>query len=1043
MIESLKPNELLIVDNSPGGWTVADYLKQWCEISKRFDIATGNFEIGGFLAMEEAWQKVDEIRVLMGEESTLRTKQAFISALGSIKKRLDESIEEEKNANEFLNGVPAIVEAIKRGKILCRVYKKGRFHAKAFITHSRLEVIGSNALVGSSNLSKPGLTENIELNVQLMGPPVHQVQDWCDRHWDDAEDITPEMLHVIERHIAEYSPFEVYAKALQEYFRGHALTANEWEEARSKLFPRLDRYQKEAYWFLIKISRQHGGAFLCDGVGLGKTFVGLMLIERFVAHEGKRVVLFAPKSARDGVWLPHVKKYLSHIGGTGDFSSLAIFSQTDLNRKGDFPERFARIAEQADIVIVDEAHNFRNLGTSGEDGTEISRYYQLFKLLDRVARTKQIFMLTATPINNRLSDFRHMAELFTRRDEAYFSRTLGINNLTAHFNKLERDLKKELGNDTADYSEELFGATEFLERDALFRTLVVQRSRAYARASQLREKGASAAFPERKSPEVAQYSISKSYGHLLEVFEEAFKKNNPLFTLAMYDQYNMLWYHGPAVDEMAVGRRQQVVSLIRTQFLKRFESSVTAFELSCERLLAKMLAFIEKNSETESEKRRLSKWKAQHATTLGFAYELQQELWADDRDDGEEDEDIVTPELLEAAERLERTNYDVTEMLQETYFDLENLVAFLEEARKFDPKHDDKLQSLVKLLKTKVLKESKVLLFTEFADTARYLQRELKKAGIDGVEEVDSLSKSDRGEIIRRFSPYYNGTTSAELAAAGKKEIRVLISTDVLSEGLNLQDATYMINYDIHWNPVRLMQRIGRVDRRMNPDTEAALVDDHPEVKGMRGIVRFWNFLPPEELNVLLSLYRTVTHKTLMISKTMGIEGRKLLTPDDDYDALREFNEGYEGETTALEDLQLEYQDLLAGDTELGKRLDALPGFLFSGKRQGASAARGIFFCYALPALDKESGEFTEAAGMTRWYLYTLARGDILEEASEIAERIRSKPETPRHCLIDQLVLKDARAKLEKHIKNGYLKRVDAPVGVKPILKCWMELNEE
>ena len=139
------------------------------------------------------------------------------------------------------------------------------------------------------------------------------------------------------------------------------------------MFPQLDRYQKEAYWALMKIARQHGGAFLCDGVGLGKTFVGLMLIERLVLHEGKRVVLFAPKAAKEAVWEPHLREWLPHIGGVGgsaDFSNLAVFSHTDLGRKGDFPERFRRIAELADAVIIDEAHHFRNPGRRGdaEDG---------------------------------------------------------------------------------------------------------------------------------------------------------------------------------------------------------------------------------------------------------------------------------------------------------------------------------------------------------------------------------------------------------------------------------------------------------------------------------------------------------------------------------------------------------------------------------------------------------------------------------------------------------------------------------------------------
>ena len=447
MDQKSRGRDLFIVDNSVSGWTALRYLEEWTAVARGFDIATGNFEIGALLALDGKWQQLEKIRILMGAETTFRTRKAFLDA---VRKRaveiLDSSIEIGKDTNPFLNGVPAILEALRSGQIECRVYDREKFHAKAYITHAKLEVIGSQALVGSSNFSAPGLTQNIELNVQIQSArEVAQLQEWFESHWKEAAGVTDAIIETIERHIRLYTPFDVYAKALHEFFRGHALTETEWDETRSKMFSRIDRYQKEAYWALMKIARQHGGAFLCDGVGLGKTFVGLMLIERLVLHEGKRVVLFAPKATKEGVWEPHLREWLPHIGGidgSSDFSNLAVFSHTDLGRKGDFPDRFRRIAELADVVLIDEAHHFRNPGrrAGGEEESEPSRYYRLYDLLDNAARPKTLFMLTATPINNRLSDFRHMAELFTRRDEAYFARTLGVNNLRAHFNQMEKDV---------------------------------------------------------------------------------------------------------------------------------------------------------------------------------------------------------------------------------------------------------------------------------------------------------------------------------------------------------------------------------------------------------------------------------------------------------------------------------------------------------------------------------------------------------------------------------------------------------------------------
>lgn len=158
-------SELFIVDNSEDDWKVSRYLHDWCVLSKSIDIATGYFEIGSLLKLDGEWQKVDKIRILMGDEISRRTRKAFEQGLAHVKDRLDDSLEREKEQNDFLAGVPAIVEAIRDGKIECRVYRKDKFHAKCYLTHARQEVVGSFGLVGSSNFTLPGITQNVELNV--------------------------------------------------------------------------------------------------------------------------------------------------------------------------------------------------------------------------------------------------------------------------------------------------------------------------------------------------------------------------------------------------------------------------------------------------------------------------------------------------------------------------------------------------------------------------------------------------------------------------------------------------------------------------------------------------------------------------------------------------------------------------------------------------------------------------------------------------------------------------------------------------------------
>ena len=1032
MTTESKAGDLFIVDNSDADWKVLNYLREWTEISRSFDIATGYFEIGALLALDGHWQKLEQLRILMGDEVTRRTRQALAEGVNLARQVLDRSLEHEKESNDFLTGVPAVVEALAGGKIRCRIYNKDRFHAKAYITHGKLAVVGPAALVGSSNFTACGLSSNVELNVQLRRE-VELLQEWYERHWDQAQDVTPEILKVIERHTREYSPFEVYARALQLLFQGHELTAGEWEQTESRMFPVLDQYQKEGYQALMKISRQYRGAFLCDGVGLGKTFIGLMAIERLTQYEKKNVVLFVPKAARTPVWEAKIRKYLPELFG-GDFSRLVLLNHTDLGRGAEYVDRLAAVKQKADVVVIDEAHHFRNLGQKDK-----SRYWHMADL----CAGKTVLLLTATPVNNSLLDLQHMIELFTARDQAYFKAApLGIHSLPGHFRTMEKALERLLGlageGENAEVNQT--EADKVLGNDELFRALVVQRSRAYVQESQKRYDGSMAIFPQREDPRVVEYSVKKTYGRLLGLVEVAFAKKNPLFCLAIY--YPMAYYTGPKTPDVAKeqNRQRQVVGLIRTLFLKRFESSARAFEGSCETLLLKLLAFATRHSVTASEKSRLTRWMGQNEETIRRVHEHQHEKLGSQPE--ESDEDVVTDEMLEDVYELSRDEFKVEEILQETYLDLDQIVDFLRELAKFKPKHDDKLAALMRLLKTdKRLKEHKVLIFSEYMDTARYLADQLRSAGIGTLDEVDSGVKRDRGDIIKQFSPYYNESSTADLTAKGLAETRILISTDVLSEGLNLQDATLLINYDLHWNPVRLMQRIGRVDRRLDPEVEKQICADHPDRAAVRRTVAFWNFLPPDELDSLLRLYKLVSHKTLKISKTFGIEGKKLLKPDDDYDALRDFNHDYEGTPSFLEKLRLEFQDLLKADASLSDRLSILPGKVFSGKQQPTPGVRAVFFCFALPALDGESGQFTEAAGTTRWYLYDRERDNVTEDPGEIVDLIRSQPDTPRRCTTEQKTLREVREKIEKHIKNSYLKRVDAPVGVKPVLKCWMELN--
>lgn len=340
-------------------------------------------------------------------------------------------------------------------------------------------------------------------------------------------------------------PFDVYAKALQEFFRGHEMTATEWEKHQSKIYPILAPYQRESYHGLLKSAESYNGAFLCDGVGLGKTFVGMMLIERLVLHDRLNVALFVPKAAREPVWETTLRQYLPHI--FGKYSKLEIFNHTDLMR-GRMHEDLESVRERAHVIIIDEAHHFRNTGVKGLDPDQrLSHYWRMFDLTEG----KKVFMLTATPINNRITDLQHMIELFTHRKPDYFKDTvLGIHSLPGHFRKVEKDLEKQLQKvqSTRQVVEtNLVEAEKVLSNDTLFQELVQQHSRSYVKKSLAQSENGKVIFPKPREPKVEPYSVKQTYGKVLSLIEEAFNKEKPLFNLGIYYPYG---YYGGATAEI-------------------------------------------------------------------------------------------------------------------------------------------------------------------------------------------------------------------------------------------------------------------------------------------------------------------------------------------------------------------------------------------------------------------------------------------------------------------------------------------------------------
>ena len=1013
-----------LIDNVDGN-TLLKVLESLLVKSAKLDIATGTFEIGAFLSLGKTWQHLDGIRLLMGDETTRRTKEHLIKALQEV---TNDNIESVKEKDDTLHGLAAVRDAIRRGKIVVRVYDKAKFHAKLNLMHAQNSSPVDFATIGSSNFTNPGLTQNVELNSFITDAThIGKLSEWYDDRWEEASEVRAELLRTIERHLRKYPPFTIYAKALHAYFRGREKPADEWEENESVIYQTLSQYQKDGYHAALQIADTWNGALICDGVGSGKTYIGLMLLERYL-RDNKRVLLITPKSVAESVWNSQVSRQLRSKYGRLLREHYDIKLHTDLGRHGGISDDdLDYFREHKDVIIIDEAHHFRN--PSSNRG----------RLLMELARNKKLYLLTATPINNSIDDIYHLINYFAQNNRGHFAE-IGVHDFRRHFRNIEKRL--ENGSETIDIVEQI-EEDDFLRQDPVLRQILIQRSRNYIKDAEMAS-GTHILFPKRVIEPTIDYSLRRVYRTLYGELQDAFDRHDPFLNLAIY---NTVKYHKKP-ERQIENRQKQIVGLIRTLVLKRLESSWRAFEATIENLLLKMAEWLERYAPE-----RFGMWEGTNTRWWGVVQKHIRERLQEDgiltqntletllssvaSNPSEEEDDLASVEteddFIPEDHHLDRLFNDVvddmnflTGLLSRIY----RLFYADELANEPDTRQDDKLQQLLKLLKKHP--NEKLLIFTEFCDTARYLYRQLQYAGFEDIEQIDSRRKVNREEVIERFSPRYNGKLPQDVVP-----VQTLITTDVLAEGLNLQDASTIINYDLHWNPVRLMQRIGRLDRRLDPEIEATLNQTDPTV-------RVWNFLPPAELDDILRLRRRVDGKILRISRTLGIEGQ-FVSPDDPDETLRLFNERYEGTESIEELMNLERQRISESHPKLWRQLSDLPMRLFSGKgindepppflnRDGETiplnrhGSEGLFCCYEMPNRE------------IKWYFYDAEIDEVLDNVEEIWPEVRCGENTWHRTEDGPGGLTEARKKIERHIRK-YLLQIQAPMGAKAKLLAWMEIS--
>ncbi len=1015
-----KPKVQTWIDNRPGN-TVLDAIAALMDVAQSLDVATGFFEVGSFVDLDGKWQHLDHIRLLMGDEINKSSKLAFLQAL-----RRRDGLERIKEKDDWvaLKGLQALVDAIVANQVEARVYTRAKFHAKAY--HFYTPGVVDHGIVGSSNFTHPGLTQNLELN-HFTSDASHlkELAEWYQQAWDEAEPIREELLEILEPHIHGYHPFEIYIKAMRERFLGLEPDGTSWEATESVIYPTLAKYQKDAYFDLMHMAKTWGGGLLCDGVGLGKTFVGLMLIER-ARRDRHKVLVIAPNAAIPSVWKRNLYRFFPE-----DFhkysDDIKVMAHTDFGRQGGVSdEDVQRLRKRYDTIVIDEAHHFRNTNRNRS------------KKMKTLCEGKRVFMLTATPVNNSLVDLYNLINYIAQDNQKKFE-TLGVPHLRRWFSERETILQPD------QLSLDLHDTPDFQQ---FLKHIIVQRSRSYVRGIE-QDSEQNIKFPFRERPQVVEYSLGDVYGkQLLPKLLKALDPDRPRLKLAIYETEK--YKESKEQSKETIDFQSNVVGLIRMMLLKRLESSEVALQSSIEDLLMKHFLVLRDTQPLKAES-----WIAEFQDVYSAMVRHRQERFG--VDDEEENDIPQTPfETKKVAEiqgafHMFGNNQADWQAAIET--DMDVLAVILRELHlKIGPENDAKLQSFIRTIRdTPRLAKEKFVVFSEFKDTARYLETQLKQAFPDeAIVEVDSgRNVKSREVVIRRFSPYYNCMDDKELGEALADPIRILITTDVLSEGLNLQDANIIVNYDLHWNPVRLMQRIGRVDRRM--DTSKPVDYDR---------VYVYNFLCPKDLDDIIHLNARITGKLLKINRALGIEA-PVLNPDDEHQVMDFYLNLGEGTMSDAERLRRIALQLERDHPELWERSAEFPTRIYSGK---PGQGRKLFLCYDVvsgfdtelplaPMNGGERGQGGEGSGPaipkpqarapvydTRWILVDPESGELFEGLEAIHAAIQCDEATPRAIALPE----HDRTRLRRKVEETVLAKQRFKAGISAEhpdkLVCWMEV---
>ncbi len=926
-------------------------LQEMLGSSARADIAVGYLFMSGFQKVAGSFERLEKVRILVGrsdrptlEEAALGAQQAEALRAQLEADSIVQRRERESAARESVEHVAAGVaslpqdadseravrslrDMIASGKAEVRAYLRSPLHAKAYLCWYENHAEPGAAVVGSSNMTLAGFSGNTELNVRVTGDAeMEALREWFETLWKDSQDISEALEAALARSwpLAATPPYHVYLKGLYELYYADVPDV----ELRPQRTEELANFQMDAVRQGLRMIEEHGGAYIGDVVGLGKTYVGAELLRQLRAsypNDGPPLIL-CPAGLKS-MWESFNERFAL---GAAVVSHSVVAPPPD----AEFDEELGRYVESEragqgivlgqaypnrGAVLVDEAHNFRNVNR---------RSIGLRSYLE--SGDHKVILLSATPQNLGPMDIYRQLTLFL--DDMEHGLNIEPASLSAYFNNAQRWQQHR---------------AEFEEYEREFRAWEASKA---ATAPPLPP-----AAPSVPKADIAQAlapvfirrrrkDIERLYGDTAMVAGEPVVFPEPVLDNVAY-RLDRVYAKAGSLEELVGGLRQHKGARYRaTDYVRaeaRGKDEYRDLFRAAHRIAALMNVLLLKRLESSIEAfrstlRALSQSNRNFRSALGGGYvpigDTAARMLA-----GQAFEAGDLLEMLSQEEERRRgqgnasaklvhdvADFDVVRWMDDLDADHGVLSGVLSRVSGITAEDDDKLRALRDFLEREEVKGEKILIFSEAETTISYLYRELNPGeGDPGIAMLTGSVRHQAESVVKRFSP---GSNLSRNEKRPGPEIRILLATDIVSEGQNLQDCARALNYDLHWNPVRLIQRFGRVDR----------------IGTRHSVIRLHNMWPDVEVDAGLSLTERVGRRIQSFHDAIGLDNQLLSEGEhlnDDalyciYDRkeMPDAEDGL-GEVTAHQHATAELQRIKEGDPELWRTITELPDGIRSALR--------------------------------------------------------------------------------------------------------------